>query len=111
MSEPELVFPSGVNPKIEDVAKEFFHQDNPWGELVNRLFFDGGNGLNLLPHADRSKEDQDKAFRWLRACLGSCDLAHEHKMAVCGWILASTWWCWWFGDDKPEWLELEGGEE
>jgi hypothetical protein len=110
VSDLELAFPAGVNPKLGDVPKEFFDR-NPWHDLVNHLFYRGGEGLRMLPHADRSAEDQEKAFRWLRACLGSYDLKHEHKMAVCAWILASTWWCWWFGDDKPKWLELEGGEE
>lgn len=82
---------ASVLPKFTDLPAEFrewhreFHCD-----VASKLFFTGGSladyGLKVRDGLDRGD-----VMRALRACLGSWEPKHEHKIAGVGYLLSQ--WC------------------
>jgi hypothetical protein len=120
LSPVEQAFPAGVSPNLMKAPAKYWaegrvggleNRTDPWVSLAGRMFF-GLEGLSLLRRKSVSKEEEAAAWVYARACPGSFDLPHAHKIVVVAWILETTWWGYWIGD-LPEWVTklLEEGEE
>lgn len=74
---------------LAEVPEEFKrHGGTEWNEIVSYWFF---NGLNdRVQFKAKKGVDAQKAFRAVSAVLGSFRPKHEHKEAVCAYLL-SQW--------------------
>jgi len=89
VSDLDLAFPGdileqGLLPAWEDVPEEF-KENSSWPNFVSRLFFEGGEWP-----AVKDGVDGIKAKRHVKACLGSFQPKHEHKIAGVAWLM-SQW--------------------
>ena len=90
VSDIDAAFP--VNPPLpewDDIPEEFKQWHNDFAKIAAMLFYNGGK---LSDHGLTPKGDLDeiKAIRAIRACLGSFEPKHEHKMAGVAYML-SEW--------------------
>ena len=89
LKDHEVGFYSGDVPEnlLKEAKEKGFDQDsNPYNKLFNTLFFKGGRLPNYK--ADVSMEDRKNGLRYLRALMMSFKPRHEHKEAVCAYILS-----------------------
>ena len=93
VSDIVLAFPAGVIgtllPPVEDIPKEFF-AENKWTRLAD-LCFAGSPppGVLVTPKAHfESPHDYAPVVRQLKACLGSFDPKHEHKIAGVAYLMS-----------------------
>lgn len=92
VTDVELAFPARVVgtllPETSDIPEEFhfLNRSNSWIELVGRWFFQGlPKDVQFYAREGISAED---AYRHVRACLGSFEPKHEHKVAGCAYLLS-----------------------
>ena len=85
----DIAFPGNIIgrllPPMAGIPEEFSSSENKWRNKASRLFFNGG-GIDIKPDINKSH-----AIRHLRACLGSFEPKHEHKVAGVGYLLSL--WC------------------
>jgi hypothetical protein len=78
-------------PPWDEIPDEFrtkWHYDNhPWCGLVNKWF---GAGLSGDEVTAKDGIDRNVAIRHLKACMGSFEPKHEHKIAGVAWLM-SRW--------------------
>jgi hypothetical protein len=74
-------------PPWKEIPDEFHDWGNPWQKLAAAWF---SRGL-ARPLAFKGHIDGAAAMRHLRACLGSFQPKHEHKMAGVAYLLSL--WC------------------
>jgi len=82
-------------PPMEDIPEEFkeFPGRTEWHQIVSAWFFDGlSENVKFYP---KDGVDAEKAFKVMRATLGSFAPKHEHKEAAVAYMLSE-----WF--DKVE---------
>lgn len=96
VSDVTLAFPAnvirdGLLPAWDDIPERFKTLDRDgWIDLFVALFYEGGKaGHDLWLHPNPGV-DGAKAFRQIRACLGSYEPRHEHKTAGVTFML-SEW--------------------
>lgn len=87
----DLVFPTedlGWLP-MEEIPEEFKrHNGTEWNEIVSAWFFNGlSKKVEFIP---KEGVDAEKAFRQLRATIGSWGPKHEHKEAAMAYMM-SEW--------------------
>ena len=70
----------------EAVEKGFDKESNPYNKLFNEIFFKGGRMPSL--RSDITTEYRDNGFRYFMALAMSFTPRHEHKEAVCAYILS-----------------------
>lgn len=107
MSETSTVFPivevtdidmafggdlSKLMPPYKDIPDEFKRGTNKWNQLFNDMFFSGLKYIDLKP---KDGIDKGKAWRHLRAFVGSCGPKHEHKEAAFAFLCSQ-----WFTDES-----------
>ena len=88
-SEAEVCFGSDNIPSISDVPEPFktdWHR-NEWCRVAMKFFYKGGNVGEWVSVDGVNKAT---ALAHFSAVLGSFEPKHEHKMAICGWML-SMW--------------------
>src|SRR5258707_7634560 len=93
IDEITMAFPANVMhlmPPYDDIPE----YDSKWEKLVSDWFFAGVRDLKLTP---KEGIDQTKAFRHIKAILGSFEPKHEHKEAACAYLLSL-----WFDDAQWE---------
>lgn len=100
VSDVEIAFPAtppGL-PAWNDLPKDFrenWHQNtHRWCRIPSKWFFKGGS-LDEFGLQPKEGVDAEKAMRAIRACLGSFQPSHEHKIAGVAFMLSE-----WF--DQPE---------
>lgn len=81
---------TGVDDRLMEVARA-------WEQLVSRWFFQGAPDLQLVP---REGADAKKAFRAIRAVMGSYQYKHEHKTANVAYLFDEWFSDYWFKGDK-----------
>ena len=85
----DLAFPATVIgrflPPESEIPAEFRLIGKEWTAKANKLFCNGG-AVDLKPGTD-----PERAFRQLRACLGSFEPTYEHKELGVGYLLSL--WC------------------
>lgn len=90
ISDVLLAFPAHVVgsllPKWEDMPEEFRRQNNEWTRMADKWFC---CGLDPVPEV-KEGIDPKKVWRHLKACMGSFEPAHEHKIAGVGYLM-SLW--------------------
>lgn len=94
-------------PKREDLPEDFqrnWHSDrNPYCHAISMWFYKGckfEDGKLIVDGVTfKAKEgvDAKKALAAIKACLGSFEPSHEHKIGGCGFMLS-------------EWFEIENKE-
>jgi len=88
----ELAFPAHVVGKLLPaynlIPDEFKRSHNPWSKLVDTWFACGLKD-GQVPTV-RTEFDKEKAWRHLRACMGSYEPRHEHKTAGVAYLM-SIW--------------------
>lgn len=94
VSDVEMAFPANPPlPAWDDIPEEFrkncFSDKDPWCHAAAMLFYQGGK-LADFGMTPKPGVDMPKAVRALKACLGSYNPSHEHKMAGVGYML-SQW--------------------
>jgi len=86
----DLAFPAHVVgillPKWEDMPEDFRRNHSEWCHLANTWF---ACGLDPVP-AVKDEYDARDVWRHLKACMGSFELAHEHKIGGVGYLM-SLW--------------------
>lgn len=89
VSDVDVAFPASVIgrllPTMAEIPSQFNNYNNEWTGKAGKLMFTGGT-VDLKEGIDRAK-----AFRQLKACLGSFEPKHEHKEAGVGYLLSL--WC------------------
>lgn len=89
LTDVDVAFPVlRIDPKLLAEAKErgFYNGDTPYNELFSSLFF-----FQAASYPSRricQKEFQERATRYLKTLMGSSDLKHEEKEAVCAMLLS-----------------------
>jgi hypothetical protein len=88
-SDAEIAFGSCTIPPISDVPEPFRsdYYSNEWCKIAEGLFYAGGDVSEWVAI---DGVDRDAAIAHFRSVLGSWEPKHEHKMAICGWML-SMW--------------------
>lgn len=91
ISDVELAFPAHVIGKLlpewSAIPAEFREQQSPWCHIAANAF----SGVNSkVEIALRPGIDRNLATRHLRACMGSYEPKHEHKIAGVAYLL-SLW--------------------
>lgn len=79
-------------PSYRDLPEEFQRERHEGCRIAQGWFFEGLK-RDLTP---RQGIDKPTALRHLKACLGSFEPKHEHKIAGCGYLLAK-----WFEIGAP----------
>jgi len=101
ISDVDLAFPAEVMhlmPKYDEIPKQFKSERSSWGnKLFNDMFYSGLSKLELTPKPDI---DPKKAFRHIRAIMGSFQPKHEHKEAAIAMLFEE-----WF--EKADWERKE----
>lgn len=78
------VMSSGLLPPWAEIPNEF-KDGNEWTEAAAGIFYSGAKKKAFHP---KDGVDAEKAFRMVRACLGSFEPQHEHKIAGVGYMLS-----------------------
>lgn len=85
-----FAFPANVIgkflPRMADIPEEFKDRHNPWCDVVQTLFFKGGE----LP-ATKPGVNAGAAYKHLYTVLRSFEPQHEHKIAGAAWLM-SMWY-------------------
>lgn len=88
-----VAFPANVVgsllPEWDEVPEEFnvqYRRGTGFASVVSDLFYKGGK----LPQVKKGI-DQKKAYSQLRACIGSWEPKHEHKIAGVAYLMSL--WC------------------
>lgn len=98
-----LAFPANVMGTLlpdwdiipDEFRKNWHGNSNKWCRLFTDWFYSGLKSADGLKFKDGI--DRTKAFRHLRACMGSFQPKHEHKTAGVAWLFSlwldesSTW--------------------
>ena len=99
LSDADVVFSASPplpawNDIPEDFRENWSNQDHPWCRIPSKWFFAGGSlqDFGLTP---KEGLDQKAAMRAIKACLGSFQPSHEHKIAGVAFMLSE-----WF--DQPD---------
>lgn len=95
LSDVDLAFGTTKGlPEYATVPDQFRrHKGTPWNELVSNMFFSGVKGLKFVPQPG---VDPNRAYRHVRALLGSWEPKHEHKEAGVAYLMSqyfksATW--------------------
>lgn len=92
ISDVLLAFPAHVVgsllPKWEDMPEEFRRERSEWCTLVNDWFHCGLKD-DKVPKV-KPEFDEMLVWRHLKACMGSFEPAHEHKVAGVAYLM-SLW--------------------
>jgi len=80
----------GLMPDIKIVPNEFKRGHTKWNRLFQDWFFAGLKTLNLTP---KPGINQEEALAHIRAIMKSWEPKHEHKEAICAYLLSE-----WFED-------------
>jgi hypothetical protein len=77
---------NNIKELVKATPEEFHNRRNEWNHLAETLFYKGGTlgGETNYKNPDVSEGQA----RFIHACLKSWDFKHEHKQAVCGWLLS-----------------------
>lgn len=95
-----MAFPAEVMhllPPYDAETKELYSVRNKWESFISHWFY------KSIPEeiTDKLKPaegiDKKEALRHLKACMGSYQPKHEHKIGGCARLLKD-----WFGDSVPE---------
>lgn len=105
VSDVLLAFPAGVVrdgylPAEKDIPKEFEHrrEGNIWVQLFHDLFFHKpGKDIYMV---GKPGVDCHAAWRQIRACMGSYEPKHEHKVSGVAYMLSE-----WF--ESFEWRDAD----
>ncbi len=88
VNDVELAFPAVVIgrylPREDEIPSDI--KSSPWFALANRWFYHGIDGSFVV----KEGVDGAVAARHLKACLGSYQPGHEHKMAGVAYLM-SLW--------------------
>lgn len=100
LTDVELAFPAhGLRLMPE---RGTFERKPDWEALAKNWFGNEVKDINLLGSLFMAEHDFDpeKAWRHLRAIMGSFEPKHEHKIEAVGFLLG-TWfrWCQWTTED------------
>lgn len=91
ISDVELAFPANVIGKLlpewNAIPAEFRERRSPWCRIAGDAFAGVNSKIEI---ALRSGIDRSLATRHLRACMGSFEPKHEHKIAGVAYLL-SLW--------------------
>lgn len=102
VSDVELAFPANVlhlMPKYEDIPEEFKSTDTKWNRFFRHAFY---FGVSKLEFKVKAGVDPGKAYRHVRAVMGSYEPKHEHKEAAVAFLLSQ-----WFDDVTYEYKKPE----
>jgi hypothetical protein len=87
----EVAFPANVVgrllPRWEDLPKEFRQDSTDYCHFVSRWF---SVGSSFKPKVKEGLDEQD-VWRHLKACMGSFEPKHEHKVAGVAYLMSL--WC------------------
>lgn len=97
ISDLDLAFPARAMewlPPMNEIPEQFKNPNSKekWNRLFNDAFCFGLSDLSLVP---KDGINPAKAWRVVRACVGSFAPKHEHKEAGCAYLLSE-----WFDDAK-----------
>lgn len=97
VNDATLAFPANVDeliPAEDEIPEPYWQSGSDWpANLFKDLFFTGLTDLTLVP---RDGVDPHKAWRHIRAILGSYAPKHEHKEAAVRylldeWFVSASW--------------------
>jgi len=93
VTDGEIAFGTAKALPVYDSLPEEFqrHNGTKWNELVSAMFFCGLREIDATP---KEGVDEEKAWRAIRAHLGSWEPKHEHKEAGVAYMMSQ-----WFEDD------------
>ncbi|MDD5696583.1 MAG: hypothetical protein PHO90_01240 [Candidatus Pacebacteria bacterium] len=72
---------------VEICPDDFKSMANPWTDYAADLFYNGGS-IKDWKWKTLDAEKQKQQLRCLSGILGGCDLGHEEKLALAGWMLS-----------------------
>lgn len=80
-------------PEYSQIPKQFKDGSTKWNKLFSDAFYSGIKSLKLAP---KNGIDSAKAWRHIRALMGSFQPRHEHKEAGCAYLMSqyfsdATW--------------------
>jgi len=90
VSAVDVAFPTNVEhlmPSYKEIPAEYKSGSNAWNRLVSTWFYKGIDATLLVTKPD---VDRAKAFRHLKAIMGSWEPKHEHKIAGVAYLM-SQW--------------------
>ena len=85
----DFAFPTyDTDARLLEMAQEqgFANLKNPYNELVSKIFFEGCGGLETKEGIP--EEYFNKVFDYFKCLIRSWAPKHEHKMAVCAFLLS-----------------------
>lgn len=88
-SQVDFAFPTyDTDARLLEMAKEqgFDNHKNPYNELVTNVFFQGCGGF--VKKDDIPEEYTNKVYNYYRCLIRSWRPKHEHKTAVCAFLLS-----------------------